>query len=160
MALEWSIEGGRPLDPQNLVEQVRKTLERLADAAVVLHLEDDGQVGSEPAEEDAAFSYLLNSEIAGKTSSVELAQFTSDSPSGTCIGYVTANRDRRSVVLGVIVAALWNMAAGGDLSGTGLGGKRLSPEESEELLAGLFHGATWEDRVEWAAGRLGYGQVT
>ncbi|MEU7757153.1 hypothetical protein [Micromonospora sp. NPDC049171] len=160
MALEWSIEGGRPLDPQSLVEQVRKTLERLADTAVVLRLEDDAQVGSEPAEGDTAFSYVLNSEIAGRMSSVELVQFNYDSSSGTGIGYVTANRDRRSVVLGVIVAAHWNMAAGGDLSGTGLGGKRLSPEESEELLAELFYGATWEDRLEWAAGRLGCGQVT
>ncbi|MFG1842637.1 hypothetical protein ACGFH8_29905 [Micromonospora sp. NPDC049175] len=160
MALEWSIEGGRPLDPQSLVEQVGKTLEMLADTAVVVHLEQDVRMGSEPAEGGPEFSFVLKSEIAGKLSSVELVQLGSDSSSGTCIGYVTANRDRGSVALGVVVAAHWNMAAGGDLSGTGLGGKRLSPEESEGLLADLFHGATWEDRAERAAGRLGCGQVT
>lgn len=157
MAAEWIVSGGQPIDPRNLIADVEAAYKWVTHAKVSLNLVQDSEDGSGVVETDDEFNHVLESRSEKALSSVELNQLGFDPSGGTCFGYVTAYRTKLSVVLGILVAVCWHATAGGDLSGTGLGERRLSVDQSKKFLENLFRGATMQERVEWAAEKLGCG---
>lgn len=156
MAVEWIVSDGRPIDPRALRLDVEVAFAWAIHATVTLQFGQDSGGRSDSLESDE-FSLLLESRSESASSQVELDQFDFDPSSGTCFGYVTAYRTKLSVALGIVVASCWHFIAGGDLSGTGLSGKRFSVDESKKLLDDLFQGATKEERIGRAVEKLGCG---
>ncbi|WP_426513949.1 hypothetical protein ACPPVO_27020 [Dactylosporangium sp. McL0621] len=105
----------------------------------------------------AEFELVLAVPISGEDARVSLDQLNYDASTGTCFGFVEADRNKSSVALGIVGAVSWHQIAGGDLSGTGLNGERLSVERSGELLENLFSALGGEDIFGVVAQRLGCG---
>jgi len=57
------------------------------------------------------------------------------------VGCVTSTRTTLSVYLGIVAAVSWHSISDGDLSGTGLRGRRLINIEPIELLTSLASGS-------------------
>ncbi|WP_326551632.1 hypothetical protein [Micromonospora sp. NBC_01813] len=159
MAIEWVISGGRPIQPFSLVLKVEAAFKMVSDSTVAMEVVQGGEGGSKSAEVGEDFDLAFALRLGKSSAWVELSQFDFDLASGTCFGYVTPDRTKLAVSLGIVIAVCWHADAGGDLSGTGLGGRRLLIDEPGGFLGDLFRGATTEEKIEWVAEKLGCGEI-
>ncbi|RSM55878.1 hypothetical protein DMB66_34815 [Actinoplanes sp. ATCC 53533] len=152
MALEWVVSDGRPTHPDELVPLIEASFERYFQRGVSRQPDE-----ASPGSAEHEFSTVLELSVDGEAARVHLDQMSYDEATGTCSGYVEADRTGLSVAAGIVAAVCWNAQSGGRLSGTGLGGEQLSADESLAFLDGLFQDAgSAEERVGVITRRLGF----
>lgn len=113
MALEWVVSDGRPTYPDELIPLIEASFERYFQRGVSQQ-RDEASLGSAENE----FSTVLELSVDGEAARVHLDQMSYDEATGTCFGYVEADRTGLSVAAGIVAAVCWNARSGGRLSGT------------------------------------------
>lgn len=151
--LDWVLSGVRRVDVSDLKDGIDEVARRYG-LPIDVTVREDAEEAAELLGPDE-WSYQIEADMLGRAAIVEVNQSQVDG-SGPFDGWVTAHRTRLAVLLGIMTAVAWHSLGGGDLSGTGLGDRRLSNDEPVLLLDEiLLPGSEVEEAANRAAERLG-----